>query len=271
MRAVRGKYYFEDGTLKSDERKWKHQNKSIYEVIRVMEGVPLFFDEHFKRFEYSCYAVNEQLQFSYSDLYSQVKRLVSANEISAGNVLAEQFTSGENFLTRVYFIPHYYPTVEEYSDGVIVGVLHAERKNPEAKVVQSVLREKANKLIQSENLYEVLLVNVDGIITEGSRSNFVYIQNNEVITSIESRVLKGITLLKIKEICQKYGILFVQKDFKLDDVKCADAAFITGTSPKILPIRRLDSFSLNVNNSLMLSVMRWYDQLIEHDIKKGKA
>jgi branched-chain amino acid aminotransferase len=42
-----------------------------------------------------------------------------------------------------------------------------------------------------------------------------------------------------------------------------DAAFITGTSPKILPIRQIDEFIFNPDNKIVRQMMESYDELID--------
>jgi branched-chain amino acid aminotransferase len=49
-----------------------------------------------------------------------------------------------------------------------------------------------------------------------------------------------------------------------------DAAVITGTSPKVLPIRSIGDLQFNVNHPDVRSLMYRYNQLIDEYIGKAK-
>ncbi len=48
----------------------------------------------------------------------------------------------EKFLA--YFIPHSYPSKQQYEEGVKTITYHGERSNPNAKVINNAFREKVN-------------------------------------------------------------------------------------------------------------------------------
>jgi len=165
----------------------------------------------------------------------------------------------------LFFIPHSYPTPEQYRDGVSVGFLQAERNNPEAKVEQSV-REKANQLLHNGELYEVLLVDHEGYITEGSKSNMVFVKGGALYTCPLEKVLTGITLKKVIELAAVENIPVIYEAVPLSAIASYDALFITGTSPKILPVAKAGEVTFDVNNPLVNKLKALYDQLIDNEI-----
>ena len=77
----------------------------------------------------------------------------------------------------IYFpIPHAYPTSEDYKQGVPTLTYSAMRENPGVKYINTDLRTRTNRLIKQKQVYEVLLVDKEGYITEGSRSNVFFIR-----------------------------------------------------------------------------------------------
>jgi len=123
------------------------------------------------------------------------------------------------------------------------------------------IREKINHILLTKNLYEVLLVK-NNSITEGSRSNVFFNQGKKVITPPGDQVLKGITRNKVIELCDKLNYRLFERSVSTNQLSGMDAAFLTGTSPKILGIRRIGSYTFPVTNPIMISLAEAYDGLI---------
>ena len=118
------------------------------------------------------------------------------------------------------------------------------------------------KAIISGDLYEVLLVNRDGIITEGSRSNVFFIKNGEVYTSPTDAVLPGVTRTMIIRILEEAGIPLHYSAVRQDELAGFDAAFISGTSPKVLPVANIGDIAYDVDDPVLRSIMARYDSLL---------
>ena len=52
------------------------------------------------------------------------------------------------------------------------------------------------------------------------------------------------------------------KAIQASDIASFDAAFISGTSPKVLPIASIDGNTYDVNEPLLRNIMKWYDEVI---------
>jgi branched-chain amino acid aminotransferase len=159
----------------------------------------------------------------------------------------------------MYLNPTHYPSEKLYKAGVRTGLFKGERKNPNIKMMDRDLRDATDKAIRSGDLYEVLLVNSDGRITEGSRSNVFFIRNGEVYTAPADKVLLGVTRTMILRIMEKAGIPLHYYSVKMDELKSFDAAFISGTSPKVLPIASIGEVSFDVNDPALRKIMEKYN------------
>ncbi len=235
----------------------------IYEVLRVVNGVPLFLDEHLQRFHHSAELAGKEIRYTCAQIEAFLKQLIVRNEVDNGNILISCKTN-----LKAFFIAHNYPTNEQYEEGVSCGLLHAERMNPNAKVFQTEVRKLANKMMASEGFYEVLLVDHEQRITEGSRSNVFFIKGSELITPPGKQVLLGITRQKTIACAQKLNFKINEAEVNTEEMKTFDAAFITGTSPKILPINEVEGNLFDVKNMVLRALMKEYDTRIEEDIKK---
>ena len=75
--------------------------------------------------------------------------------------------------------------------------------------------------------------------------------------------IPGITRGKIIEILNSKGITVHEEPIAATDIASFDAAFISGTSPKVLPIAQMDDTTYDVNDPLLRYLMNWYDRTLD--------
>ncbi len=240
----------------------------IYEVLRVEQGIPIFLQEHIERLFSSAELEHIPLKLSAGHIRQSVKLLIEQNRIELGNIKFVYHCTGKGDNKFVAWImPFFYPSDSQYTDGVMVGGMQAERENPNAKKVLYNLRKQADSLLKKEKLQEVIYVNYTGYITEGSRSNIFFVRGNELLTPEMSLVLPGITRAKVLQLAATKGMRVEETKIKLCDTEKFEACFLTGTSPKILPVLQLDSSVFDVQNAFMHSLMKGYDEMVKEDIR----
>lgn len=257
-------YYLEDGHIEkiinytSDATE---KGRIIYEVIKVIHGVPLFYEDHIKRFESSFNLTNKVFSYKYDKIKEYIDRLIEANKIDCGNI---KITFDiETDTMKIFSINHSYPSKEMYEKGVNTIFYHGERTNPNAKVVDNDFRTKVTEEIKKNNAYEAILVNKRGYITEGSKSNIFMIEKDKLYTSPLEDVLPGVTRGRIILLSKRIGLSFEEKSIKYSDIENIDAMFISGTSPNILPISAVDNKILDVENKVLRYLMKKFDEEIE--------
>jgi len=240
----------------------------IYEILRVEQGVPVFLHEHISRFFSSVALENIPINLSEKFIRQAVKLLIKQNRMKQGNIKFVYHRNGEADQQFVAWImPFLYPSNQHYKEGVVVGNMPAERENPNAKKVLHNLRKQADALMKREGFWEVVYVNSRGYLTEGSRSNIFFIRDNHLFTSELSLVLPGITRAKVLQLTVEREIPFEETKIKCSESGKFDACFLTGTSPKILPVSRLDNKPFDVQNKLMRVLMEDYDKIMAEDIR----
>ncbi|MFD3157540.1 aminotransferase class IV [Haloimpatiens sp. FM7330] len=270
--CVNNYYVFNDKIKKSEDfdEKYLKEGKSLYEVIRIIQGVPLYVEKHLERLQYSSKLTGENVWLDSKKIEEYIIELVNANKVEAGNVkIVFNFNKENNFM--MYFIKHKYPTQDMYHKGVSTILYHGERNNPNAKVIDSDFRKKVNIEIDSKKAYEAILVDRDGNITEGSKSNIFMVKDNEVLTAPLKDVLPGVTRAVIMELCSKLGLDVKESKVHYNDIKKFDALFICGTSPKVLPISRVDEFKFESANNVVLNRIKCkYDEHINKYVKSKR-
>jgi branched-chain amino acid aminotransferase len=242
-------------------------DQSVYEVIRVIDGIALFLEDHYTRLVYSVQMSGFNFEMDLPEFRHNILELVRLNHIKNGNVkfVLAEFEKVNHW--SFSFIPHSYPDTNDYEQGVKAQLLFAERENPNAKIIQNVIRERANQMIADQKLYEVLLVDRDGLITEGSRSNVFFVKGNRFYTAPAYQVLVGVTRQKVLECLTELGFTIVEEAVLASEIKTYDAAFLTGTSPKVLPVRSIGKQVFNTQLSVVKELMDQYNSLIDNYIK----
>lgn len=258
------KFFISDGILfPAVEFEPGKYNGGIYEVVRVVRGVALFLEEHLDRFFNSMEIENKEATYTKTEIGLHLEKLIRSNAVEYGNIMV---TFNSNL--TAWIIPHSYPTDELYKIGVECGLLKAERKNPNSKVFQTQVRKAANKILAENPFYEVLLVDSKTRVTEGSKSNVFFVCNNKVITAPAKDVLHGITRQKTIKLAGDLNIDLTEKEIYQDEIVTFDSAFLTGTSPKILPIRKIGNKAFDTKNQIVIQLINNYNLLIDNYISK---
>ncbi|MBN1926540.1 MAG: aminotransferase class IV family protein [Prolixibacteraceae bacterium] len=267
----RGYFFYNDNVLSLMELdKVSLEGTVVYEVLRVIDGVPLFFDDHFARLEHSCSLSGFIQPYDKQRLYRLINDLIERNCILTGNIMLKiAFQEERSPEVLLHFIPHKYPSQNDYMNGVSVGFLKAERNNPEAKIEQNV-RNLANAMLYDKSLYEVLLVDHNDCITEGSRSNVFFVKDDELYTAPQHKVLTGITMAKVIGIAKKANIPVNYSEIKMADLGNFQAIFLTGTSPKILPVAQAGNIRYEIGIPIVKKIMGLYEKMMETDISDQK-
>ena len=240
----------------------------IYEVIRIQDGCPVFLEEHLDRLEAGVSKLETSEHLNRNIYYTGVWEVIKRNCIDVGNIriqINHQLTT--SFIGE---IPHHYPTPDEVKHGINVAVLDKERSTPNIKSWNPEVRILADDLIHKTGVYEVLLMNGHHQITEGSRSNFFGIIENQVITPPLHQVLPGITRKVIRDLCEGLGITFHEKEILAEQLRDFDVLFISGTSPEVLPIKKVDNLKFNPNHHLIEKLINAYQMAVKQNIMTNK-
>ncbi|WP_252214131.1 aminotransferase class IV [Clostridium sp. VAP41] len=258
------KFFIENSNIKEINQleNIKVPGKVIYEVLRIIHGKPLFLENHLLRMENSFKLINIDQCLDNFKIRNDIENLVRENEKLEGNIKLT-YNVNEKVM-RIFFINHSYPNEEMYKNGVKTILYFGERENPNAKIVNLNFREKVNIKIKENNAYEAILVDRNGYITEGSKSNIFMVKENVLLTSPIKTVLPGVTRGEIIDIAIENGIKVEEVSYKYSDIEKLDGMFISGTSPKILPINQVDSIKMNSNEIINKLIKCYNNKIIDY-------
>ncbi len=244
----------------------------VYEVVRLIDGYPLFWNEHMKRLINSLNLIGLDGNEIVKDITPYLVEYIAQNEFKNNNIrIVLTNFNGKKFDYIVYNVMSYYPDDEQYEYGVKLASMEFERNRPNAKIVNSNLVQMADTVKQDAGAYEVALVNKDGYITEGSKSNLFFIKKDKIYLSHQGSILKGITLTKLLELFDELGLKYIEDNIEYSKLDSYDSVFITGTSNNVLPVESIDSYKFRSGKDLIiLWIMKEFNKVIKKDIKEYK-
>lgn len=223
----------------------------IYEVFRIYDGNIYTLKEHLIRLYRSLAEVKISIRWDINELSQLLIQLVEKNDFQKDGQVYLQVTRGS--ASRNHLFP------KDTEPNIISYVRGAERPfNTMRDGVEASLTDDIRWLrcdIKSLNLlgnvlakqeaadkgcYEAIL-HRSGKVTECSSSNVYLIKDNKIYTHpADNLILDGITRLRLRGICEKNNIDFIEEAFYIGDIYTADEMFLTSTTSEITPIVKVN-------------------------------
>lgn len=248
--------YVENGALRATDESAPFERIGghfLYEVIKLIDGVPLFFEDHIARLRNSAQRSGITVQKPEAEMLDEIALLVEKNERSHVNVKLVCGREGDAELFLTYLLNTEYPGPDAYRNGVHTILFEGERKNPNVKTVKGSFRQQVKAEQERTGAYEALLVNEEGYITEGSRSNVFFVKSGDLYTPPSGAVLMGVTRKHVLEICRRDGVPVKEALLHRDDVPEIEGTFITGTTVDVLPVRSIGDVSIASTASALIA------------------
>ncbi len=266
MSELLGKHFIANGEV-MDASAFMHfqglseKTPSVYEVIRIEEGIPLFFEDYMIRLTNSFRLLHRPLPVRIENIEAAVAELVRINDHSSGPVKLV-FGAGDTPFFMAFLMRPHLPRSEEYILGVKTVFMRETRDNPNLKLWNRDLRDRSEGLLAGSGAYEAILVDVSGHITEASRSNVFFIRGKEIFTTGEEHILPGITRKKVLEVCNIHHIPVHVTSLPARDIDRYDSCFFTGTARKIVPVKVMGDVSFKVNTPMLRTVSNHFEAYV---------
>jgi D-alanine transaminase len=230
----------------------------VYEVIRAYGGKPFKMAEHLQRLARSL----REIRIDYPalpELAAIGEKLIAANQLAAGEyaTLYIQITRGAPASRKHPFpdepVP---PTVYVAASPGISQKAKIEKgvkiiltpdirwTRCDIKSISLLPNVLANQQAKENDAEEAVFVR-DGVITEGSHTNFFMIFGGRVLTHpLNGHILPGITRDIIIDLCRQLKIPFQEKLVLGKDLPKAEELFISGTSMEVTPVIQVDDWKV---------------------------
>ncbi|MCD6055918.1 MAG: ilvE [Gammaproteobacteria bacterium] len=233
-----------------------HYGSGIFEGIRfyATESGPAIFrlQCHMERFLYSAAALKMTLPFSLKMLSEAIVKLVRETGLSEGYIrpiayynadIVGVHPKGAKTDVAIACWPwgKYLPKGKIAVKTSSFMRIHPKSTICDAKIsghyVNSIL---ALQEISNTPYQEVLLLDADGYVAEGSAANVFIVKDNTLFTPTKGSILPGITRETVLELAKEYQIDAIEKKITLEEVYNADEAFFCGTAVEINPFHSVD-------------------------------
>jgi D-alanine transaminase len=229
----------------------------VYESIRTYNRKLFRYEDHLERLKRSLKETRIDFD-NFNSIKNIIYDIIKKNNIEKESLVYLQITRG-SAQQRTHSFPK-----EKTTPTLFISVKEFKEDNEEqSKGVKVILQEDVRWLrcdIKSTSLLPVVLANQkaseedaaeailvrDGMITEGTHTNFFAVKDETVFTAPKSRlILDGITRKLVLEFCEKFKMDFKEEFIKKDDLKNFTEFFITSTTKEVTPVIMIDYWQIN--------------------------
>ncbi|MFH1521076.1 MAG: aminotransferase class IV [Candidatus Micrarchaeota archaeon] len=238
----------------------------VYENVRARNGIPYFLDDHIERLFKSAETISLNHQFKKSEIKKHIEMLLERlPEKTTVNLKIMLIGAKKKEEVTIYILPlaPKFPDKKIYRDGVKTMTKKYERWFPQAKTLNMLPSYIYYSQAHEKECYDVLFVDNNGNIVEGSRTNFFAIKNNEIMMPPHECTLPGVTKKYVLMLAKKNGFIISERNIALTDMKNYDGAFLTSTSGKIIPIRQIDEFKFSSVTPELKKLIKLFDEYLE--------
>jgi len=253
----------------------------VWEGIRLYNNKLVFKEEHLKRLYYGIQKLEIDMSINQKELENNIYKTIQVNKMDTDvhirlivtrglKKTPFQHPSANIGKANIIIIPEYkIADPKMYKKGVKLVSVSTIRSIPEIQDPKINSLSKFNCIqacIEASNKGgdEGLMNDINGNISTCNSTNFFMIKNNVVITSKGNYCLNGVTRQNIINLCKENSISIILKDFKINDVYAADAAFVTGTFAGVIPVTQIDCYKFNPKNFNIIDMLfKLYKQKIK--------
>ncbi|ADP17179.1 aminotransferase class IV family protein 2 [Achromobacter xylosoxidans A8] len=226
----------------------------VYEVIAVIDGLLLEFERHAARLARSLTEVGIRNPLPRDTLLERCRELVRRNGLREGSVYV-QVTRGADSKRDFAFPAEVEPTVMMYvsekslrvnplaESGVRVASVPDMRwQRRDIKSVSLIAQVLAKQAAQASGAFEALMVDPDGVVTEGASSSALLVdaQGRIVVRPLSREILPGCTRAAVLALAAKRGVAVEERKFTLDECRRATELVLTSALHFVLPVIELD-------------------------------
>ena len=234
----------------------------IFESFRSIGNHLYQFSNHYQRLLQSAEALSYPVTLTQQKLEAILLELRDRNGLNNAYYRIT-ITRGEgqigfqrnldNNLTCLVIAREFQGLDEEYyRKGIELQVAQTRRNAPEAINPKIKSISNLNSLLgkleaKRVGAFEVIMLNNKKDICEGSASNIFWTRGQWVFTpGASTGLLEGVTRSTIMRLCEeKLNLRLITGEFKLQDLKFSDEVFITSTSLEVIPVVKVDGFTIN--------------------------
>jgi branched-chain amino acid aminotransferase len=257
----------------------------LFETMRAYGGLIFRLDRHLSRLHDGAKTLGIADKLAAFDLEKACHDILKANKLAEAR-LRLTVTAGEGdmvpnpdtckgvtiFIAAQKLVP---PPPESYQRGysAIISSYRRNSRSPLSSLKSTSYLENflARQEARTSGVNEVVLLNENNLVAEGSSTNILLASEEILITpSLDSGVLLGITREAVLELAQTMGIISLVRQVEPSELSKADEAFLTSSTIEIMPLTRLDSKPIGSGKPgpLTRQLMSSYRELVARELRR---
>ncbi len=272
---LNGHYLPDDQALISPLDRGFTYGDGVYEWIRAYNGKPFLLKEHFERLASSC--AKMRIGMYVTPLEEVAVRLLRENALTGDAAIYVQVTRGVAPRTHVFPPPETKPTVfamawafkpnPAFAGPGAVAVLEPDVRwsRCDIKVTSLIPNSFSAQRARELGAHEGLFVR-DGVVQEGSLSNFFAVFDGEVRTApLSNYILPGITRAVVLDLCREHGIPCRETPVFATELADADELFLTSTPYEVVAVDCLDGRKLPADRPVTQRLASLYRDIVARE------
>lgn len=227
----------------------------VYEVCEVRDGLIVDLTRHLNRLDRSLSELRITQPMSRAALTLVIREVLRRNRVRNG-IFYMQVTRGA--AKRDHFFPPEgtAPTItitakstdpsllaKKYATGIkVITLLENRWDRVDIKTVGLLPNVLAKQQARDAGAHDAIFVTRDGMVLEGASANaWIVTPDGELVTRPAERgILKGITRTTAIDVAAKLGLVFVEREFSVDEMLSAREAFMTSATGICVPVVEVD-------------------------------
>jgi 4-amino-4-deoxychorismate lyase len=209
--------------------------RGVFETI-LIKNKPIFLKEHLKR-------LNEGInRLTIKNIIEEKFVLSIIESYNINNCVLKIIVTDKNIVFSTRINPY---DSNEYEQGINIKLSHIKR-NPYShftyikslNYIDNLLEREA---AQKQGFKEVIFLNVEDKLAEGSATNIFFVKNNNIYTpSLDCGILDGV----IRQWMFK-NFPVVEGKFSFEELLNSDGVFITNSLMGIMQVNHIDDYTLS--------------------------
>lgn len=248
-----GQYYpIEEARISPQDRGFLFGD-GIYEVIPVFNKRLFEFDAHLTRLNNGLAAISIANPLSSKEWQDILNKLIQTHpwdnqfiylQVTRGVQLERNHLPDDCLTPSIYAYTNPLLPVSDYiiKNGIKAITLEDIRwLRCDIKAITLLPNVMMKIAAKQQGADDAILINRDGLISEGTASNVFIVQNGKLLTPPTSnKILPGITRLVIENIARDHDITILEQELTLTDLEKADEIWLTSSTKDALPVCQLN-------------------------------
>jgi branched-chain amino acid aminotransferase len=226
----------------------------LYETLKLVAGVPVFFDEHLDRLQAGLDVLEIAVPWDRATIARSIVELASAGGVADGGcrvlVTGGAAWGGPSVLIRndVRELPDRPLRVVTYRGIRVSGALKA------MTFLQSHLAQRAAAAAGAD---DAIFVDDEGRMFEGATSNIFLLRGGGLVTTpAEGAILPGVMRAALERVAEASGIPVVEAYGRVADLRDDDAMLLTSSVRGIVAVGAVDDRALRVDDAMLDRLQR---------------